>query len=884
MISKDQRDILCSEVINSYLFENIWNDPFKEFRLNISPIPLQKSSVVGSISVIDGTLKLPTLTDRYYVCAIDANSIPVGKELATLTWISATDLCNKHRLMFHVHDDKGRMMYKGGTYVYLNKSRTYLFVAIDSKAYSKCCPSSKLEVATIAIYYDSNLKNDITMCSVDIRDNTKIANYTGTIVEFLKDATDAKWVTIFKNGEEVTNETNLPIIAFGDVFDVIIDRNIIAKFDIDLEPEEATEYPSALYRSTRDQMYKYIIHTPKKFNPNNIVYTHNTCDYYIRDKQTGVGNYVHRLATKGITQVTHNDISIPLYIVDAYRDYLGTQKVTVRVVVRDHDNNNRLVRDANYIDLLYSGKHDDETIVNILAGNGPATLPWWTADHLEQSKYVAMMFDTPNRVTVENMQEYVDALGFYHTAELLCHRVLDSIVTDATGHTFKFDLPVMYIGRKVFPLMYIDGKYLNHRNYHYEIDVNKVSVEIDENIILKRGTKVTVVFYMSGEDRAFSKVVVAGDNNVTIPYNDPVVYVETTKPKRGVMKTYEKGYMQLLPGTNQYIVTDNKDGTYKVVLSADYLNREVVIQNRQCTYVRTYNLDEYTTTGEPIALPLTTMTSDEVVVPILTYENMSVYLNGNYLVEGLDYSVYEVRDEKTKAVYGLELIIQTMDHFREDESDILDVIINIAEGVDTSIGFVQDDRATDATPVNLYFPSMTLLHVDGRLERDATEHSTYIQLPKGKYKYGAKFEVETAIPIIISEYIHENATENDAERLAAMNEYFTGYESVPPKSLILIQKKHRVYSTYMSAFITDVVDRRTSVAEESDPVRLHNYIAPYDYLKEVDVVFKGLDTRFIAYYPHYANFNVDANTKRMLTKYVKTFMPENRDPGLDDVY
>ena len=93
----------------------------------------------------------------------------------------------------------------------------------------------------------------------------------------------------------------------------------------------------------------------------NKIITHNTCDFWIRRRlsKEPYGKYLHRVKLDNssrdtVTQVTHNDMSIPLYVLDAYRDYLEVEELTVHLVGRIHDKDNVLIRDASFIDLLYT--------------------------------------------------------------------------------------------------------------------------------------------------------------------------------------------------------------------------------------------------------------------------------------------------------------------------------------------------------------------------------------------------------------------------------------------------------------------------------------------------------------------------------------------------
>ena len=68
-----------------------------------------------------------------------------------------------------------------------------------------------------------------------------------------------------------------------------------------------------------------------------------------------------------------------------------------------------------------------------------AKMTFWKADViLESSKYVEMMFDGPNGVSLNNVSECIDALGYFSTVNLLCKRTIDTVISKSYDGELKF--------------------------------------------------------------------------------------------------------------------------------------------------------------------------------------------------------------------------------------------------------------------------------------------------------------------------------------------------------------------------------------------------------------------------------------------------------------
>ena len=116
-----------------------------------------------------------------------------------------------------------------------------------------------------------------------------------------------------------------------------------------------------------------------------------------------------------------------------------------------------------------------------------------------------------------------------------------------------------------------------------------------------------------------------------------------------------------------------------------------------------------------------------------------------------------------------------------------------------------------------------------------------------------------------------------------MNEYF--YDLTHKhKDFLVLEGKHRIYSTFINNLLYDIVHGDIVLVDDPDLSRLQTQIEDYLYLKDKDIVFAGLDQRFVDFYPQYVNYEVDPSIKALLDRIIALYMPKNEDPTLEVVY
>lgn len=96
------RERLCCEAVHRYLFENVYNEPVSEYRINIHPKLVKTTSSIGSISLVGKSLLLPTADEPFYVWVMAATDFSVGLTLPSEEWVDTATICNTYKTLVHI--------------------------------------------------------------------------------------------------------------------------------------------------------------------------------------------------------------------------------------------------------------------------------------------------------------------------------------------------------------------------------------------------------------------------------------------------------------------------------------------------------------------------------------------------------------------------------------------------------------------------------------------------------------------------------------------------------------------------------------------------------------------------------------------------------------
>lgn len=869
-----------TKAVSAYIFDKVWNEPHSEYRSNFVPRLYLDRSYKGTIEISGVHVSMPT-NDAYYVYTVTRERLFQTFILKDYTWVSATDLCNNMNTTLSVYDVEGRQISYGAMYLLYEPKNGIYILAIQKKALLKVMPSEKRKELYATIYTDSDPEGNVTINSFYIPtldNNNTVRDNVHYIIRSYPNP------TVLINGHLMENVQydDLPLDGY---VDVINDEDIVLRFSVDL----SIDANSFIFHS-KDNLYKNIIHIPKALNPLNKIYTHNTMDVYVSAKSDPNRRLlVHRVQPNGwnITNVTHNDIAIPTFILDAYRDYLGTQDIVVTVYVREHDKNNVLIRDSSYIDMLYY--HSDKDICHILEGTHTRKTPdYWRARHLEKSEYVQMFFDIPDHPVPSDMTQYIEALGYYHVLSLLCHRITTTYVTSLFPGYVAIKKSPIYQGKQVFPVVRLNGRKVFSRYVKYVQNNGAINVYLDSAIPCVTGDVLMVELFVDDAERIndhshyYTFEPTPDNKSITIPYRTFDIYEVVEHdylPVMGFDHASTISYKLVGDYVGKVIVTNTDTGT-TIDFGMAMHGKKFVIQNNKSIHVIEKDIDQMMQNGDPIVVDLSVpvyMSSNAEVVESLVNTNTLVFLNGRYLINGLDYMVRTITSPD--GISFRQVVIQNMSYLKSTGNKV-EVICTSTGTEDVHYGFTYQDTISADNPTAIYFNTISTVHVSGTYEDDILERENVMELPPDTYREGAPYEVKTAVPKEVKTFLDKYHANDDKVRLVELNNYFYGTYQVP-EGIVVLTDQHNIYSPHMNTVIRDTLDGTLpGIAYDPDKARMLNQIKQYAPLMQLDIVHtEELDLRYVNIYPSYRNYTTTPMLHRALNAIGELLLPKDTHTG-----
>lgn len=935
----EDKELQIAHYLNLYLFQNVWNEGYRASRNNILPQLLTKRAINGGLAIYGEHLSLPNDNDPFYVFAASRTSMGalVWPKRLEHQWISTDDLVGNYGILLDVYHIHGKMLHKKHVHVYqIPNSHGYL-VAINKRMYNKVLTPADLDGIRFTAYFDYDIQNSIEVFSYDVPtiDNTfgtrfqiweKYKALQTTAVTERRPA-----VLFFINGEEVSNLPGAAAIPLGSCVDIQIDRN--AYIDLELDLTESKN--SAQFFSEMDECYKNIIHVPRTENPNNYVMTHNAFEIYVRKRAPEAdgsykGLYLHRCAERTVTNITHQDLGIPTYILDAYRDYLGTTEITLRIYWRRHEDANVLVRDKNYIDLLYSLQHKDDVIVGYLSGyyKHSKDLPFWLAAHLEKSAYVETFFDVKDIVTPENIHHYIEALGYYNTMFLLAKHVHRAVITEAYDGGYLFPKPLVYQGNPVAAIVYANGIKVPHK----DIRLNNISdqyaaVGVNENWDAL-GTQLTVEFHRDGVQALYKIEPKRNQTELTIPATEYDIIEEISSETKTEKYDYESltGCQRYTKETGNVARRNNGNGTYTLIFGPATYGKTYYVQPKPRTLYWSseepddqIDIQQKLENGDPLFFNLTKRVKYESVnntnafcqkgerCLIWDTDSCMVFVNNRYLIRDIDYTIQDVSDRLGNVAMKI-LVIQNHSYLLQDEKNTLEIyctsavdenreygycaprLVEIPEGSNPDID--QNDEAVVSAVIKdnrtvLYNDGTSIIHVNGYYTDAEVKGNFIIKDPSWKrdWKTANPVEVRTSVPYFVSDYLKKYHEDDDLSRIEAINRIYFN-QDLRRVNIEVIEDPHLIYSIYTSAVLRDVLNKKNlALSYDPDLRRMHQQLEKYKYLADADLVYQELlDLQYVDIYPHYKQLIApDIETYQLLMALCRATMPADPISNKKDI-
>lgn len=868
--------------LNAYCFEEIWNEPLMEYADNVSLIPVSSKFMINWI-IGNKYIPLPSNGLQYAVYRVNYTLLEVSLLIPGNTWVASDVVANQYQTLFHVYANTGQMLPKSAVMLYYNTHTNMIYVAIQKAPLLKVIGVSDWSEMYMSVYRYMQPGNPLQLQSFAVPNPDTGSVVTARVNTAISNSlfTSANGTTVYVNGYDVP-VGGVVVFFPGDYVDVLTDTTVIGKYSVDLTTT-ATGYFSTLYNT-----YKEVLHCPKAINPQNQIITNELLSLTARRNTDNVGLYVTKAAPTSVTQITHNDVGINTEVVEAMRAALGMQDISIEVKVRSHAKT--LIREIDYIDYLYVC--NDATILSFLVGTGDASLPFWTAANLEQCAYVAYMTASPTLASTQTLPSYISALGYYTVISILCQHVYNYPVTLPMSN-ISVPKPLILSGLPAYPVVFLNGIKLTENQVGYSnTRQDNLLIGLTANVYYTTGQTITVDVIEAGSSIPYLVQPSSEVTSITVPFSDVKIFkintLTTAVDGYTVSSTKSITPIELLSNT---AIQAYVSGTgMQVVFAPSTYGNTYIIQNGTFSRCFGFDVSSQVTGLLPIHVELETSCTDNViVVPFVGYNSLDVYLNGNRLIPGIDYSANPINDTNgNAAVVQILICNKSFVNTTIGAVNFVEVIARTGITLENEIGYLANNIANMQNSVEFWYAGMSQAYMGGAFQSNLIDAGDSIS-PVPSLGNGVPFYILTEVPDIINDVIPSSYAAIDNGRITLINTYFNKQTPENNISTLIIPQSWELYSPYLTAIYADVTANNTLELFSNDPdnTLFLAQFAKYNYLiandPTVNPAISKVDLRFCDVNPCYGTVSVpDINTYAIMRR-LETLMLSADIDTLGDV-
>jgi hypothetical protein len=842
--------------LNDYCFRNIWNEVHAEYCINVQVYPVTPNIVIGQfMNTSNVWLALPTPTDQYVVYKASLGAFRGGLPIDLCQWFTGIDIINGWQTITNTYPQSGQVVARGYTYFYTDGTNVY--IAVSKTALYKMLGIVSWDQMYVSIFRGDILERKIIGNSFYISASVNFTPYTGSIQTYITNALNINTpgTIVTQNGYEVSQTSSLTF-SVGDFIDVLCDNNVTGAFSVNVS-NNTTGYFSSKYAR-----YKEIIHIPKSLNPNNILITNNTCTFHVRSNVTNRGVYLHRNDPTGVTQITHNDIGIATTSINAHRADLNQDNVSVYARIRTMNTNRVLLNDAFCMNILYT--LTDAQILQFLVGDIDNYLAFWTANNLETSGYINLMFHTPILSDPSLLSDYCTSLGYYTVASILSDHLRTITLPTSTQRTVILDKGYAFICQDTYPMIFLNGIKLNQSVIVYEnVGREKIYIGFVDSVVRNADDVFTASYLANGSSQPYIFTPSSGTPSFTVPFGDIVVYKinSLSTPVLGWNATSNNSY-QLQPFLNGTLMTfpaESGPGT-EVVFGPSLYGIPFLI--KPTTFVQEYlqNIDTVLEDNKPIIITLSeTAVNDgsDTPRPLLAYNTLEVFVNGLFLIPNLDYSCIPIVDNSSNTAL-VQVIINNKEYLNLGSTgNLVEVIAHTSQTISSEAGYAFNNQISYDSRVNFVYPGLTAIYSLGLYQSVVTDNGYYLSIPTPPDN-GNPYYVQTSLTALVAEALEPYISTQNLATIAAINSYFGEYDPIDP-SFLIIPKSYSLYSPYIQAIVSDVINAILVPVSDSNTATFLAQFSAYDFIKQRDMTItdtSGVNRQYADVFPAYAPLTV----------------------------
>ena len=810
------------DYLNAYCFEEIWSAVGAQYRANFQLNPLETRLQTNVFIYNTAVVGLPT-TGMYRVFYFDQTALRGSWNKPDGVWYSTDYIANQSGLKLSVYDVNGHLMPMSQVWIMTPKIGNIFFIALNKDALVTCIPQGISTDLYMTVFktaqlgltpwqiYSTCVTNAVQIQGIISQANT----YTGTVVVI--------------NGISYTDLTTLPGIGNGQYVDVIADPTILTTYVVEVDNTN-NGYQSTLYGDHRE-----ILHCPKAQNPNNEILTHDNATLFVRDKTTQQGVYFHRCDPDSVHQITHNDISASRTTINSFKAGLNASMVEVVVQVRGLIHTRTLIEEADWINELYLS--DDAQIIQLLRGELGSNLTFWEAATLEQSPYIKLMFNVGDSLSSVQLQDYINALGFYETCSILSRCIYSGTFTP---RDLVFRRSFIQSNKEITPLVYVNGVKQLQTNVNVSyFDKSRVGVSLSNESVLQNNSPCIIRTLDAGDLIPVSFTPTSSNPSILLPvgYSAVVYQKNTVSSQTGYKRSSDIAYSVVpLSGVTYQVFETN--GQQEVTFDQGCFGKTFIFLPESFMWYEQNTIDDLLKVGAPLIFPLTVTDETGNIYPLLNYSNVEVYINGYYLVQDVDFTIGVVRDPNSDGIMMTDLIVSCASYLELEKSgNVLEIYVSSNYSLSRDVGYTNNNILARENVISFWFPQIGSAFIEGQPVIGLTDYAVYMESPTSVGN-GSLFSLKPLLPAIIQSTLQDYSAVEDEETIEAINTFYNRtIPALPP--IVNVQVEHQLYSPFLSAVMQDMVNGVITPIMDPSQSSFLSQFSSYDYLKNNDPTCNG---------------------------------------------
>lgn len=824
-----------------YTIENLWGNPEENHQHQVKTVRISDYyGLVDNFKFMNKWRTLPKRDKLFHVFSVgglDAGfwnfKTSILRRNPLDRWINFSDLCVRRGIQLDIYNTKGYqysrshawMMatYDGILLIALEKTRTYP-IPNDTEMFFRCYTASVAVARNDQVTLPNT--NPYGYETMTYENASELAQFTARW-QYYKNK--AGYTFCYHNGAFWNGSPSaIPRLAVGDIVEIAHDPTVIRA-----EVYSYSTLPG--FYSELDKVRKLILHPPKR--PDFTFRYFDDNDYYLFGP-TNYGLYFHRNGAQAVRQLTHADVAISDYDLQAASEYHpaldNLAQMKILVLIRKTDWEYQWPNDSQRIRYLY--RLSDENILNAMTGDR-STVPEWQASNLESGHVMSFTRDQFNELDRDKAKL---ALGYNASTLVLSKSPLRA---EYNPGSLGVEIPPTYRS-KCSAWEYDEaGKLIDYYNVENGLYYSPRN----------EGCKL-VEFVLGIAGRTLEYITTNQDVMVN-PVHDFRVYVSAYSILTGELV----GELTDVTGdTSVYEVVNN----YIVWKGLDTVNQRAVVLFNTRSLAYTFELDHI---DHSLSFAVTHIYEPGGLIFPISFANYDLFLNDHPLIDNVDWvfeNQYFYIFNKQFIKPGAQKITFRAHQFHSDKTK---------PKQDTELGFVdggvigrfkrynvRDDRVTRCVIGGALYPTEEVLGAE-------THAPNNLFNPLNGLPYMVK---HVYCPIwYVEPYNNFPGFQLGREVDKRVSDYLTLYAPKPVAGSVMsnLQDKYRLFSPLMSVVVNALVQRLLILPELAGMEEgytaqfVREQIAPYLWWLKYDPVTLKFDTRYFAIMP-YANYETQVVT------------------------